>query len=279
MLFLKSFVASSGPSQWTVSWLRWEEQRSALNDILDKACRVEQTTVDDTTCLLRDRLPTILAQMKLPADSSCREALQEYQREETQHFRLPGATSKSKDLEKVTLWERIYQTDAAAELLAGVRGRIKDLGYSADRILFELFQNADDACRQLDGSHPDGSGEECFRVDVRSMAHGGFRIVHWGRRINDLGLDPDEGRRLGRDRDLLNMLVMDFSEKPIDKNLTGKFGLGFKSVHIVSDAVGIASGFHRSPDVWRVFADAVVRRHRRGRKLQAASGRLPGNDH
>ncbi len=39
------------------------------------------------------------------------------------------------------------------------------------------------------------------------------------------------------------MLVMDFSDKPIDKDLTGKFGLGFKSVHIVSDSVGIASGF------------------------------------
>ena len=221
--------------------LLWEEQQSALNEILDKACRVEQTTVDDTIRLLRDRLPTILGQMKLPADSSCRAALQEYQLEETQLFRLPGC----KDLEnlKVTLWERIYDADAVAELLAGVRARITDLGYSADRILFELFQNADDACLQLDGSHPDGSGEECFRVEVRSSGHGGFRIVHWGRRINDLGVDPDEGRRLGRDRDLLNMLVMDFSEKPIDKDLTGKFGLGFKSAHIVSDGVGIASGF------------------------------------
>lgn len=268
--------------------LRWEEQRSALYNILDMACCVEQTTVDDTIRLLRDRLPTILGQMKLPADSSCRAALQEYQIEETQLFRLPGMSSKSKDLEKlkVTLWERIYQTDAAAELLAGVRGRIKDLGYSAERVLFELFQNADDACRQLDGSHPDGSGEECFRVEVRSMAHGGFRIIHWGRRINDLGLDPDEGRRLGRDRDLLNMLVMDFSEKPLDKNLTGKFGLGFKSVHIVSDAVGIASGFIALrtfggflPTPWSEGIDEAERYRRHLDDYRATIIDVPFNEH
>jgi len=39
------------------------------------------------------------------------------------------------------------------------------------------------------------------------------------------------------------MLVMNFSEKRVDEDLTGKFGLGFKSVHVLSDSVGIASGF------------------------------------
>ena len=52
-----------------------------------------------------------------------------------------------------------------------------------------------------------------------------------------------EGRHLGRDRDLLNMLLMNFSEKRVGDDLTGKFGLGFKSVHVVSDNVGIASGY------------------------------------
>jgi hypothetical protein len=36
---------------------------------------------------------------------------------------------------------------------------------------------------------------------------------------------------------------MNFSEKRPGDELTGKFGLGFKSVHVLSDSVGIASGF------------------------------------
>ena len=39
------------------------------------------------------------------------------------------------------------------------------------------------------------------------------------------------------------MLVMNFSEKRPGEDVTGKFGLGFKCVHLLSDSVGIASGF------------------------------------
>jgi hypothetical protein len=117
--------------------------------------------------------------------------------------------------------------------------KIKDFGYSASRVLFELFQNADDAYSQQAASLEN----VCFRVEVASDGVGGFRVIHWGRPINHLGSDSNEGRRLGHDRDLLNMLLMNFSEKRPGEDLTGKFGLGFKSVHVLSDSVGIASGF------------------------------------
>ena len=120
-----------------------------------------------------------------------------------------------------------------------MRQKIHEFGYSASRVLFELFQNADDAYLQLAGPAEDA----LFRVEVSSHVAEGFRIIHWGRPINHLGPAPNEGRRLGHDRDLLNMLLMNFSEKRPGENLTGKFGLGFKSVHVLSDSVGIASGF------------------------------------
>ncbi len=132
--------------------LHMEEPRHALEGVLDRACRVEQTTVDDTKLLLRKRLPTILEQMKLAADSACFEALREYQAEETRLCGLPNRPPQDRDDIEADLWKRVHETDVLAELLAGLRSRIKDLGYSADRILFELFQNADDACRQLDES-------------------------------------------------------------------------------------------------------------------------------
>lgn len=217
---------------------RWgmSDARAALKDVLDKATRPGQTTLKDTKRLLRDRLPTILAEMKLPAGSACRRALQEYQSEEGRIGRLRSSNDSLDNL-KIKLWEDIDNPKAAAELLSSARRRIEDLGYSANRVLFELFQNADDAYEQLD----DPPERPAFRVEDLGTPPG-VRVTHWGRLINHLGANADDGYRLGRDRDLINMLVMNFSEKPAEGDLTGKFGMGFKSVHLLSDSVGIASG-------------------------------------
>ena len=151
------------------------------------------------------------------------------------HERQAGGQARIKR----DLWDSLCEPDAAADLLSAVRTKIGDLGYSSTRILFELFQNADDAYRQLDEEAEDPR----FLVRCLPGDPAGLRVVHWGRPINHLGLDSDAGRRHGRDRDLLNMIVMNFSEKRADHDLTGKFGLGFKSIHLLSDSVGIASGF------------------------------------
>ena len=158
---------------------------------------------------------------------------------------------------KAELWRKVCDGALAAELLSAVRGKIGDFGYSASRVLFELFQNADDAYRQHEG--------DLRRTPVSVSSYcrhgsGGFRVVHWGRPINHLGRDAEEGRRLGHDRDLLNMLLMNFSEKRPGDDLTGKFGLGFKSVHVLSDSVGIASGFIAIADGWRVSAGSLAGR-------------------
>ena len=69
------------------------------------------------------------------------------------------------------------------------------------------------------------------------------------------------------------MLVMSFSEKPAERDLTGKFGLGFKSVHILSDGVGIASGFLALrtrggflPEPWPDGIDEAEKLRRDGRR-------------
>ena len=222
--------------------LHMSDQHAALDAYLDTVSDGDQPTLEDTRRLLRDRLPALLAEMKLPADSRCQQALREYERDEDRIGRLP-ATERERapgalDDAKGALWEAVEDPDSAAELLSAVRDRIGGLGYSGDRVLFELFQNADDAYVQ----QPDAGGDDRLRVEyVASPA--GFRVVHWGRPINYLGADHDRARQLGHDRDLLNMLVMNFSEKRSGSDLTGKFGLGFKSVHVLSDSVGIASRF------------------------------------
>lgn len=216
-------------------WLGMTSQQSALQDILNKAVNIDQATLEETERLLRDRLPTILAELKLPTEYRAQKALREYQNKEGHLHRLSASPQDIEKL-KTELWQAVSEPQIAVELLAAVRSKIKDFGYSASRVLFELFQNADDAYRQQDAATEDA----CFRVEISSQGTGGFRVTHWGRPVNQLG--PD-GRRLGHDRDLLNMLLMNFSEKRPGEDLTGKFGLGFKSVHVLSDSVGIASGF------------------------------------
>ena len=223
-------------------WIGMTDERAALRDILDKASRIDQTTLEETERLLQDLAPGMLAQLKPARGSACQQALQKYQEEESWIHRLYGASDPSGPAElaksKTALWSDLREADAGDELLAAVRAKIEDLGYSARNVLFELAQNADDAYAQLEAG-PDDAG---FQVEILPGCSR-LRVVHWGRPVNHLGRNADEGRRCGYDRDLVNMLLMNFSDKRPGEDLTGKFGLGFKSVHILSESVGIASGF------------------------------------
>ena len=206
-----------------------------LKKILDRAVQINQATLEETEHLLCDRAPTLLAEMKLPVGSRCQDGLRRFEEGEKQYYRNPAGAKDMVQLKR-ELWQRLDDSDAAGELLLAVRARITDLGYSVGGVVFELFQNADDAYGQLDDDPVDAT----FRVEILSGRPGGFRTIHWGRLINDPGMDVNAQ---GRDRDLLNMLVMNLSEKRLREALTGKFGLGFKSVHLLSESVGIASGF------------------------------------
>ena len=210
-----------------------DDSMDEVRQIVDRAAEVGQATLEDTERLLRDRLPTLLAALKLPPRSRALHALRRYEAVEIR------AAEEAKVVYRNELWQSIGDRSAATEVLAAVRARITDQGYSASRVLFELFQNAEDAYAQRD---PESEGA-CFRVDFGVPSDRGLRIVHWGRPINHRGSNAEEGRRRGYDRDLLNMLVMNFSEKRSEEGVTGKFGLGFKCVHLLSDSVGIASGF------------------------------------
>jgi len=144
-------------------------------------------------------------------------------------------------------------------LLDAIRIKIGDhYQYKRSSVLFELFQNADDAVAELGLLHADKrsrSGEyvENFGSDLsdhnkRVVVDWGsdyLRFAHWGRTINQIR--PGNGEDLGYSNDLVKMLTMQRSDKLISpdfsaKPLTGKFGLGFKSVYLVSKAPTLLSG-------------------------------------
>lgn len=131
-------------------------------------------------------------------------------------------------------------------VVQAVRGRLEQYQYEPSSIPFELFQNADDAAVQSGLIHAYPS-DECevppdarrFVVDERTD---GLRFLHWGRPVNDRGPVGFDGQHRGYDRDLENMLVLSATDKHDGEAVTGKFGLGFKSVLLACEQPRIVSG-------------------------------------
>jgi hypothetical protein len=210
-----------------------DKQRAGLKELLEQAANVTQTTLADTREMLIDRLPGILDQMKPKPHSALGRAQRNY-RDGEERFRRSNDLG-ARERAKRQLWEDMQSEEATEELRRHTRLSIEEVGYRPERVLFELFQNADDAYEQagVSGGYP---------IEVERTADV-IRLIHWGRPINDLGRDGGAGRGAGYDRDLLNMLVRNVSEKRSEDHVTGKFGLGFKSVHLIAREVRIASGF------------------------------------
>ncbi len=172
---------------------------------------------------------------------------EEMQKLAGRHFR-PAAKEemqKAQDKLRVFLEEEEYQ-DAKLVILEAFRRKIEQHQYKPTSIPFELFQNADDAIVELDGmmgGEPLGSETARFIVSWDSQR---VSFIHWGRPINQFRLGSFErGRERGYDRDLEKMLVFSDSDKWMGAEIepvTGKFGLGFKSVFLVTNSPLIVSG-------------------------------------
>ncbi len=131
--------------------------------------------------------------------------------------------------------KRLLEEDTVTQhsVLQAVCQRIADYyQYKTDSIPFELFQNADDAYEQLAASAP--TTAPSFIVSSR---HKCVVFLHFGRRINQNPIVDD----------LWKMSVLSLSNKghagdqgPIV--VTGKFGLGFKSVFLACDRPKLLSG-------------------------------------
>lgn len=172
---------------------------------------------------------------------------------------------------------RAIETRAAlrSAVLDGVRSRIRDSQYQPSSIPFELFQNADDAIVELGqirahDTADDTAIAEAARRLVVEMRGDRLRILHWGRLLNDRGPTGFPSDERGFGRDLQKMLVLSASDKRPEAGVTGRLGLGFKSVLLVCDrpriisgrlAVEIVGGLLPKP--WKDCADAraALREH------------------
>ena len=118
-----------------------------------------------------------------------------------------------------------------------IRERVKDFIQEAEYqercILFELFQNGDDAYAQQNNSIKN----EYFNVISSDTS---LVIEHNGRPINEY----KDGGLPEYKSDLANMLIIGWSDKPHmnSSKMTGKFGYGFKTVYLISDEPHVKSG-------------------------------------
>jgi hypothetical protein len=138
--------------------------------------------------------------------------------------------------------------DVQRVLLEAVRKKMRSYQYECRSIPFELFQNADDAYQELGQLMPqDPNPSQPDAQFVVVMAENTLSFGHWGRRINHPASTTNlRIRDLGYDRDLQKMLTLSSSDKDQSHGevaqVTGKFGLGFKSVFLVSQRPEILSG-------------------------------------
>jgi hypothetical protein len=139
------------------------------------------------------------------------------------------------------------ENTAPSIVLQAVRDKIKQFGYKLTNIPFEIFQNADDALVELEmmaQGHSLSSDRLKFIIEIEYKNKNGngnendtITMMHWGRPINCF-VHPDyplhDYRENGFGQDLEKMLSFNYSDKRNDdNNVTGKFGLGFKSVHLI----------------------------------------------
>ena len=216
-----------------------------------------QTQIEAVRGLVLEHLPVHLEALQLRQDERFRALLVRVDRAEQRHRERSGNNRVWQDAQNQAEQERrdshttLRRTveedeDAQRRIVRAVRAKLGHYQYSVEQVLFELFQNADDAASELlgPGSGSASTGEEPARqIHIAvDRAASTLRVEHWGRPINRAG-SSEVGAELSErayELDLKNMLVLNLSDK--DGAATGRFGLGFKSVHLLTHRPRVRSG-------------------------------------
>ena len=218
--------------------------RQDLAPLWRKLDRTEQLHLETAEKLILEYLPFYLGQIRpngVPALMSQLRKIEELRRLRIEYSDDPSKAGEYR-AQHFALGKMLKEnSEIQLAVLNGVRARLKDLEYQESSIAFELFQNADDACVQAREMRQ-AKGRNRFVILVED---GALCFLHWGRPINDVGPAGFDGRERGYHRDLERMLTLAGSDKqePVEAGhvVTGKFGLGFKSVLLACDRPEVAS--------------------------------------
>ena len=232
----------------------YNQPRSSLQSLWAELNQSEQLEIDVVRYMLLDQLDLYLRQLGVNRFPIFKPAIDELKNAKNRLAEAKHKNSNLKEIEQEFFHKReqlanllITDTNAQDCVLTKMRTKLEDYQYQPDGILFELFQNADDAAIELGRceSYPDEDA-----IDIPSAARrfvvqfeGNIvRTFHWGRLVNFRGRQDMANRWPGYGEDLEKMLILSASDKSDDKAVTGRFGLGFKSVFLVSNNPRILSG-------------------------------------
>lgn len=224
---------------------------ATLTTLWQELEKSDQLSIGIARNMILNHLPFYLRQLNAHRSKELRKALDEYDRAlrnfEEYKFspqnRDPGTDKKLSgevDKKRETL-AHIFANNKEAQdaVLHALRQKLKDYQYAIHSVPFELFQNADDAVVELADNDDVSEQGKKFAVDVDPKI---VRFIHWGRMINSSPSYVTDELKSSYQRDLEKMLVLSSSDKPIDERMTGKFGLGFKSVFLCCNNPCIISG-------------------------------------
>ena len=239
--------------RWATKYLKLDRER--VNAWWSEWGESSKADLGPALALIKAHLPLTLRQLDIRGSETLRDGLRAA--EQAQWKRAQAPSNQTIRIERDSL-DRLANLIREPEHRDFLWGRVNKLmhryGYRNDSVLLELAQNADDALAQAaeikGGLMPHRTRH--FRVSVHE--NGGeptLDVMHWGRPINDTG---DEAFPTGRDpqwdKDLYFMMLMNLSGKPGEtprdasvSATTGRFGLGFKSVHLLSSSPFVVSGF------------------------------------
>ncbi len=204
---------------------------------------------------IKAHLPLTLQQLDVRNSAPLRDALREAQRAQRKREQEPSLKAVDKERKSLDYLANLIETPEHQKFLwMRVNELMRRYGYRSDGVLLELAQNADDALAQAAEIKGGPAPLSARRFLVRVQEIDGMPTVdvkHWGRPINDTGGAAfPAGRESQWDQDLYFMMLMNLSGKPGEapgeasaSSTTGRFGLGFKSVHLLSSSPSVVSGF------------------------------------
>lgn len=212
----------------------------------------DQVELDIARSLILEGLPQLMEQLsrvkKNPLIAETLNAVDKGRREKASAKRAksdPQAADKLFDGALDDLANLVKSNQSVQQaLLDGIRKKIKGYQYEHSSIPFEILQNADDAVVEYqDMQRADGRSlfpELEIGRFVIAATEQSLVLMHWGRPINYTG--RHQSYRAEYAKDMERMLMLGASAKEAEDGVTGKFGLGFKSVLLATDRPVVTSG-------------------------------------
>ncbi len=231
----------------------YNQQQANLSELSALAGEADQITLDVARTLILEGLPQSLRSLPgILKNKKLAQALIELddRRRDYASAKRAGrskANGAADNLEaaRVSLGE-LVESDQEVQnaVLAGIKSRVAHNQYEVSSIPFEIFQNADDAVGEMQllqkTDHRSEFDSTAIGQLVVHSTDKTIRLAHWGRPINYAGrlanYRPDFAN------DLERMLMLGASAKDENESVTGKFGLGFKSVFLASSNPRVWSG-------------------------------------